>query len=197
VGATRQLGRRIGSAVGPAGLLALGAVAVLGACGTSAGSPYAGLTELRFPGGEAVVRYLSPPWRLLTSSPTSVQLLIDREGATTDLDSGLIVLPKYLLTITIAPTGTASVIAAADAAGATARGEVVLVPPRAITTDSGDMGLEVLTSKSLPFPRYQRYVTLDSSRGGVVRLVFEGNPTLDEPEVTAMIRQVDVAPEAP
>jgi len=147
------------------------------------------------PGKEYRIRYLEPPWRLLMSETTTATFQIDPSFAR--VDAG--VPAKYLLVTTVEP-GTARARADEDVAMAGPRREMVIVPPRAVTTDSGDTGFEVLTHTMVvpEYPRNLRYVTLDSTRGGnVVRLVFQANPSVDDPEVDAMIRAADVAPGTP
>ncbi len=166
------------------------------ACGPSASDPYNGLASYRPPGNEYVLRYLAPPWRVDRSAGTTIRLIIERDGTRGIDGGGLIVIPKYMLDVSVA-AGTARALADADVAALPGAGETLIAGPRPIATDSGDLGFDVVARGALPGARSRRYVSLDSVRGGAVRLVFEANPDLDDPEVAQMIRHCDVAPEAP
>lgn len=163
---------------------------VTSACGEPGSDPYAGLTVYDAPGGAYRLRYLAPPWTFERADTSSVYLRI--ESTVPDGVDPTVIPDRYELTITL-EAGAAQDRARQDASSAPSRGERVLVSPRAVSTDSGDSGFEVLTEEPGFNTRFYRYVSL-TRRGGVVRLVFEGTPNLDEVELDEMIYAFDVAP---
>ena len=167
-------------------------VAALCACGPAASAHYAGMSEYKPSNGLYTLRYLAPPWELKTFSGYSATLQIERVLlGIVDAD----VPGKYELAVSLVPASTgatAAMLAMKDAAEATSRGESLVVAPRPITTDSGDPGVDVVTKSTDPnFPRSLRYVSFDSPKG-VIRLVFQADPDLANPEVDAMIHAFDV-----
>jgi hypothetical protein len=172
----------------------LGLALTLASCGPDASDPFSRLTVYDEPGGAYRVRYLKPPWELASSEGTSLTLRII---STTEAYTGIAetgVPDKYVLDVTVMGGGAAA-HARADATAATRRGEEIIEPVREVTTRSGDTGFELVTRAEMPEVRSHRFVYLDRTGGGVVRLHFEANPQLNRPEVDEMVRAVDVDPE--
>ncbi|MEM6962653.1 MAG: hypothetical protein AAF550_13075 [Myxococcota bacterium] len=163
-------------------------------CGTPASRAYAELDEVtvRMSLGAYILRYLAPPWSLVSSDDGRTLLQIDADGERFSPDSGFT--PKY--------TCQAEVISgnalnrATQAERTAAAEESILVPQRPIVTDGGNEGTEFLSFRDLDM-RFLRRAYFDSERGGVVRVVFEANPDLDEREVTKMLQALSVDPEDP
>lgn len=183
------------------GLLLVAGILVGSACGPSGEEPRAGWKTYEPAGGEYRVRYLSPPWRV--DSPTSGTTLTLRVPSNAEHfvpDAALIIPPKYLLTVDTEPGTARDRIDAIDGTpddGMTADGETVVAGPRRVRTDAGDEGWELLTTFMVDdvLTRRRRVVFLDRPEGGVVSLMFEANPDLDEPQVDVMVAGVEVDPE--
>lgn len=162
--------------------LALSLLMALMACGTNAADLYAGL-EVYEPRSSAYrVRYLAPPWEVVSRGMGDA-LMLEVEGAIASAP------PKYRLTVALiggAPMARAQAVARAAAA------DDIVTGPRDITTDSGVEGVETLFFDNSE-GRYERHVFLERP-GGVLRLVFVANPDLDNDEVEAMIAAVEVGP---
>ena len=166
---------------------------VLAGCGEDGDARYAGWTVYDAPGGEYRVRFLDPPWFIVSAEGAVLELEIESNAE--HFRPGSSAPPKYEFRATIG-AGSAESSIAAEQAAAIGRGEGILAGPRAVTTEAGDRGRELLTEQlSGDRTRYLRYVYLDRSRGGVVSLWFEGNPDLDEAEIDVMIASVEVDPE--
>ncbi|MBK8170836.1 MAG: hypothetical protein IPK60_10910 [Sandaracinaceae bacterium] len=164
---------------------------IFSGCGSCATSPNAGLTEYRSPGGEYVLRYLSPPWQVDSEDASGIVLEIPAPHvAEASLDAAL--LPaKYNLSITFT-SGTARDQVELDAEIAAIDMETILVAPRAVLTDSGDAGWEMLSERTNLNPRTFRRVSFDGPGGVVIHMVFEASASLDTVEVDRMIAAFDV-----
>lgn len=161
------------------------------ACGSPGDARYAGMRVHEPDDGSYRVRFLSPPWELVDHEGRRAVIEIPA-NATGFIDRDAGIPPKYRLVVDVVG-GSAASVSGADAASAAARGETIVEPLRAIETDSGAMGFEVITRGTDASPRSFRYVSFDAP-AGVVHLVFEASPELDEPEVDAMVRAVEVGP---
>lgn len=157
-------------------------ISLLLACGTNAADLYAGL-EMYEPRSAAYrVRYLSPPWEVVSRGMGDA-LTLEVEGAREGLP------PKYRLSVD--PIG-GTPMARARAVERTTAADDIVTGPRDVTTDDGNEGVETLFFDNSE-GRYERHVFL-ARPGGVLRLVFVGNPNLDNDEVEAMIAAVEVGP---
>ena len=146
------------------------------------------------PGGDYRLRYLEPPWELVDSEVTRARFIVQNNAsALGGRDSSLSA--KYELTVDV-EAGAPRARAMADERGASGRRETVVVGTRAVRTESGDEGFEVITRAETGELLYRRFIYLSHPRG-VVRLLFEAVPNLDGPEVKAMVAAVDVLPGVP
>ena len=170
---------------------ALGAVcaALLAACAPPGDDPFSRLTVYEPPSGEYRVRYLEPPWELVSSAGTTVFLRIQSNAMSVGgFEGGP---GKYELVATVEP-GTPAARIASERVAAVSRGELPLEGPRAVTTDADIVGQELLTQGDDAIERHFRYVYLPLDASRVLRLAFEATPSLDTSEVDAMIRLVSV-----
>ncbi len=184
--------RRLAGIGGRGGFLAM--VLLLGG-GCSPSGPFEH-EAFRSEEGGYVVWYRSPPWQLWRHSGASVWLAIPRAGASLEeADRGID--PKYVLQVR--PERAAPEAAARREAGAArARGEDLVAPPAPYESPAGGpSGWQLLTRSPTEPARNHRYVFLARARrGGSLSLRFDAFPSLQEPEVDAMIALVepDVTP---
>jgi len=141
--------------------------------------------------GDFRIRYLDPPWMLVSSERDSAHFRIDNNAARfAGIDASTA--PKYELRVTVVG-GDPRPRAERDARRAGSRDETVLDGPREVRTHAGDAGWEVVTRQETEESLYRRFVYLEHPRGAV-RLLFESVPDVDEPEVDAMIGAAEVRP---
>lgn len=162
----------------------------LSACAPSADDPLSRLDVAGPETGEYRVRFLNPPWELVSVEGTTTFVRIQSNAMMRGLEGGL---GKYELTATLEP-GTPDARIAAEAASAPSRGETVIAGPRSVENDDGVLGQELIAYETEPFERYYRYVYFPLA-GQVVRLAFEATPSLDNRETDAMIGHVGIGPE--
>ncbi len=145
---------------------------------------------LRNEEGGYVVWYRSPPWELWRQSGPTAWLAIAREGASLD-DADRGVDPKYVLEVRpVSRPPEAS--ARREVGAARARGEEVVVPPEPYEPEEGPGGWQLLTRSSTEPQRNHRFVFLTRERrGGSLALRFSAFPSLQQPEVDAMIALVE------
>ena len=166
--------------------LACAALVLLSACAPSGDDPLNRLTTHEPETGEYRLRYLEPPWELVSASGTTTFLRIQSNAmSVAGVEGGP---GKYELTVSVEP-GVPLRRAADELRAARGRGEEILGDGvRNVTTDEGVVGAELLTRESMVYALGHRrtvFFPLDGSR--VVRLGFEATPALDTAEVDAMI----------
>ena len=176
--------------------MALASLAACAAgCAPSGDDPLSTLSVYEPESGEYRLRYLEPPWQLVRADGTSALVRIPSNSMIFADDAGF---TKYELAVTVEPGTIASRIAA-ERGAAQARGEVIVEGPREVTGDAGRaLGQELLTRGSVgPITRNARYVVFQLDPARVVRLAFEATPSLDTPEVDAMLGAFGVGVEGP
>lgn len=176
--------------------MALASLAACAAgCAPSGDDPLSTLSVYEPESGEYRLRYLAPPWELVRGDGTSALVRIPSNSMIFADDAGF---TKYELAVTVEPGTVASRITA-ERGAAQARGEVIVEGPREVTGDAGRaLGQELLTRGSVgPFTRNARYVFFQLDPARVVRLAFEATPSLDTPEVDAMLGAFGVGVEGP
>jgi len=158
-------------------------------CGQPKGQDF--LEVFRNPGGDYTIRYLSPPWDLVTGAEGGDVLFRIANTAASFVDIDGAIRPKYELHVTVERGANSLMRARADQRSARSRGEEVLVAPRELNTAAGDSGWELLTQQMSGDRRNRRTVYLDHPEG-VVRLWFDAVPSLEEAEVDAMVRATEI-----
>lgn len=161
-------------------------------CGEAGDRPWAGWSTYESPAGGYRLRYQDPPWKIHAAAASSVELRVPSNAERAVPDAALIRDPKYELRVDV-EEGNAQARMDEEVHAASAEGHTVVAGPRPVRTETGDVGVELLTVDAEA--RRHRRVFLDRSLGGVVALRFEANPDLDEPQVDAMVTGVEVAPE--
>jgi hypothetical protein len=165
-------------------------VLALGACASDGCDRYYAGLEVYVPPGNAYrLRFPSPPWSIASNTGESVELRIDRDIVVAGDGE---VPAKYLLAIDLLPsTNAAREITRLTEAAMAANDEIVL-PRRDVVTETGDEGVEVFTRETSDERRLNhRYVAFDSA-AGCVRMSWEADVSLDNPEVDALIQVFDV-----
>lgn len=163
-------------------------LAVLAGCGDCGTTRYAGLATWNDAGGEARVRYLTPPWNLRANEMEHVRLEVD---TITGPDSG--VPPKFVFDVTV-EAGTAATALAQDRAIAASRGESVVMDGLSARTDSGDAGMRFVGQIPGMYSRYFEHAAFDAPGGRVVHVQIESNSDPRTAELDAMLADVDVLP---
>ena len=168
-------------------------VACAAGCAPSGEDPLSTLSVYEPETGEYRLRYLAPPWELVRGEGTRALVRIPSNSMIFADDAGI---TKYELAVSVEP-GTIAARMAAERSAVQARGEEVVDGPRPITGDAGRAeGQELLTRGSVgPITRNGRYVFFQVDAARVVRLAFEATPSVDTPEVDAMIDAFGVGPE--
>lgn len=156
------------------------------ACGPRGDDAYPGLTEWA-PENAYRVRYPSPPWELVETEGTRARFEIRSPFRGVKNATGF---AYFALTVTL-EAGSAADRAAREDRMATEAGHERIAAPRPVVTDAGDTGFELLTRAA---PLHRRIVYLDRP-DGVLVMRFESIPSLDTPEVTAMILATSARPE--
>ncbi len=166
---------------------------LLAACGNPSRQEL--LTPYDPPGGEYRVYYLAPPWELQEADGTYLRLEIPATSVRLGrLDAGTVP-PRFLCEVDVS-TGTAANRARRDERDARTSGAEVVRGSTAVTTRDGTTGVDLVVARlAMDRTRFSRTVYLDRSGGGVVRMYFEANDNLQNPEVDAMIADVQVDPE--
>lgn len=174
-----------------AGLLLVLAVA---GCAPSADDPLSRLTTYAPPSGEYRLRYLEPPWELVSQRGTTVELRIPSNAmALAGIEAG----PAKFELVASAEPGRPELRATDELRQARARGEEILGGAvREIETREGVRGSDLSTRHETAWgTRHRRIVYLPVDRDRVLRLAFEATPALDSREVDAMIAIVGIGPE--
>lgn len=143
------------------------------------------------PAGQYRLWYQDPPWTVVLAVDDQLRLEIEANGTRFgDVPVGAVP-PKYLLEVSTTP-GSAESQARAREAAALAAGHDVLVPSRELTTSEGATGWEVVTNHTATDgSRFERFVYVERS-GGVVHLHFDSSADLRDPQVDAMIDDLEV-----
>jgi hypothetical protein len=164
---------------------------LLGACAPSGDDPRNRRIAVSPPGGEFTVYALAPPWEVVEVADGRVQLFIESSRQAI-LDAGP---SKFDLFATVV-RGDLTARIQTEETQLRNGGNVIDVGPRAVATDQGLEGLEVLATTPERLQRRIRVVLLAFGAGDdrLLRLEFVAVPALDTLEVEAMIRQVEVAP---
>lgn len=150
---------------------------------------YANLDTYEPPSQTYRLRYLSPPWEIEGEPGESIALRINR---TQILEVDADVPSKYRVVVGIDAAITAAARIDAEKAAALERGEQIIGTELAVTTDSGNTGVQLFSQKMSEFgTRSYRYVAFDAPLGSV-HMFFEGDPDLDNAEVDAMVRVFSV-----
>lgn len=159
-------------------------------CAPSGDDPNSRLTVYEPPSGEYRLRYLEPPWELVDAEGTDVFLRISSNSMIFGgFDGGP---GKYELHASVV-TGTIDSSIAAEMRAAVARGETIMGAPRDIEDGGVVVGRELFSAGMVDiFYLNHRYVFFALSGGRVLRLAFDATPSLDTPEVDAMIAAVEV-----
>ena len=166
---------------------------VVTACAPSGEDPLTRLSTHAPPSGEYRVRYLEPPWELVSTSGTTAFLRIQSNAmAIAGIEGGA---GKYELTVTV-ERGDPVTRANDELRAARGRGEEILGDGvRTVETDEGVVGAEVLSRGIDPLtmsPRHRRIAFLPVDAARVVRLDFDATPELDTAEVDAMIAAIGI-----
>ena len=173
-------------------ILATLVAVTLAGCAPSAEDPLTRLSVVAPETGEYRLRYLDPPWELLSLEGTTARLRIPSNRM---ILGGVEGGPgKYELTATVERGAPATRVEAEQRAAA-GRGETVLAGPRTLQTREGVVGVELLTSVPGLDALNRRIVFFPVDGASVLRLSFEATPSLDTPEVDAMIATVGVGAE--
>lgn len=170
------------------------AALLLTACAPSGEDPRNRLTTVAPDGSEYRLRYLEPPWELVSVSGTTISLRIQSNSmAIAGIEGGP---AKYEVTATVEP-GDPSTRANDELRVARGRGEEILGDGvRTVLTVDGVRGAEVLSRSAVALvDRHRRTVFLPIDAARVLRLGFEATPELDTPEVDAMIAAVGIGAE--
>lgn len=169
-------------------LAMLTALAVVG-CAPSAEDPLSRLSVASPETGEYRLRYLEPPWELVSQEGTTTVLRI---ASSRMIYGGAETGPgKYELTATV-ERGAPATRVEAEQRAAVGRGETVVAGPRTLQTREGVVGVELLTTVPGMDLTYRRVVFLPIDGASVLQLDFVATPELDTPEVDAMIATVGV-----
>lgn len=162
-------------------------------CAPSADDPLSRLTTYAPPSGEYRLRYLEPPWEAVEQRGTTAVLRIPSNAMLAGVEAGA---PKFELVATVEP-GQPAARAAEELRRARERGlEVLGDGIGAVETSEGASGAEVSTrelTRTGFLHRRTVYLPIDGAR--VLRLAFEATPSLETPEVDAMIAAVGIGPE--
>ncbi len=147
------------------------------------------------PGGQYRILYQAPPWELIETDGTYLRLEVEANATRFgDLDAG-VVPPKFLFEADVGD-GDAATRIRRDERSARREGAEIARPATEVTTREGATGLDFVSSRlTADGTRFARVAYLDRDGGGVVRLYFEANDDLDQPQVDAMIADVLVDPE--
>lgn len=165
---------------------------LVGACGNPERAEFFAAYEA--PGGEYRIWYLDPPWSRISALDDELRLEIEANGTRFGGVPVGLVPPKYALEVS-ASAGSASSRARVDESASVAMGHEVLVSATEFTTHAGATGWEVVTIHlTTDGSRFERFVYVDRS-AGVVRLHFDSSADLRDPEVDAMIADLEVDPE--
>lgn len=166
---------------------------VMTACAPSGDDPLSRLTTWEAPSGDYRVRYLSPPWEIVSESTDgaffNVQSTLQMTGG---VDGGT---GKYELRTSRVGRGVAEEMEREVRDARRTDGRELVDGPREIVTDEGVEGRELITfDEPDPFERYRRVVVFPLEGGRSLRLDFESTPNIDTREVEAMIRKVGIGP---
>jgi hypothetical protein len=170
-------------------LVVAGVLVLACACGDPGDRLRAGWSVYESPVGDYRIPYQEPPWLIVASGARSVTLRVPSIVERFVPDAGLIVDPRYELSVDV-EAGRAADRIEEEARRAPGRDHTILAGPRPLRTEQGAIGFELLTID--PLTRRHRVVYIDRPAGGVVSLRFEANPDLDEPQVDVMVRGVEV-----
>lgn len=168
-----------------------------GSCGRPADNPYSALHTFTSPSGGYAIRYMKPPWRISDSTDTEATLRVPSNaevGLGDNLDGGIdkYVPPKYVLQVSVVQ-GDPQSLAISDENTVASRNETLITSTRSIETRAHVVGYEMVCHVTVGgILRYRRYVYLPHAPFNTLRLVFEGNPNVDNREVTEMIRAVEL-----
>ncbi|MFK7987066.1 MAG: hypothetical protein AB8I08_13665 [Sandaracinaceae bacterium] len=192
--AERRCEGAVSAAVRRVTLLAgLAALMSLAACAPSADDPRARTETWEPASGAFRVHYLDPPWEVTAASDEELFLRIRSTrmlAAESDAGPG-----KFELVVSTV-RGEPSVLANGEANALRREGFGIEAGPRAIANLDGVEGTEVVAFLDAVVPRWRRVAFFPLGPGSSVRFAFESDPTLDHPEVDAMLLQVEIgAPE--
>jgi hypothetical protein len=170
-------------------LVVAGLLVLVCACGEPGDRLRAGWSVYESPGGDYRIPYQEPPWRITASGARTVTLSVPSVAERFVPDAGLLVDPRYALSVDV-ESGRAADRIEEEARRAPDRDHTILAGPRPLRTEHGAIGFDLLTID--PLTRRHRVVHIDRPAGGVLSLRFEGNPDLDEPQVDVMVTGVEV-----
>lgn len=168
------------------------ALAATTSCATSADGTYAHLDE-HVPDSAAYrLRYLAPPWRIFEADGDQVRLVIDSNVRRFEGEPGDVA--KYDLTVDVV-SGRPQALARVERDAALGAGEELVEELRAVVTDAGDEGVEVLLHRETAPARHRRYAYFDVGGGRSVMFRLDATPTVNDAEVDEMLFAFELAPE--
>ncbi len=173
--------------------LVLFALACLAACAPSGDDPRNRMTTWVSPGGEATIFYLAPPWELERTLDNGVAL---RVPSNANLAGGLEGGPGKFELVALVEAGNPNTRIVAERAAALVAGREILDERELFTAEEVAGPELVLFDPGAEFRRFRRVLYLPLSGGRALRVEVIATTTPDTPEVTEMLRliEVDVAP---